>query len=50
MADGALYDGTAEGNLRAAELGRSLDTARVDLDEALAVWSDAVEFFDSLEE
>jgi ATP-binding cassette subfamily F protein 3 len=50
LADGDLYDGTAEGNLRAAELGRALEKARVGLDEALAAWSDAVEVFDSLKE
>ena len=50
LADGDLYDGTAEGNLRAAELGCALDTARTALDEAMSLWSDAVEVFDSLAE
>jgi len=50
LADGALYDGTAEGNLRAAELGRALDEARAALDEAMLLWSDAVEVLESLED
>jgi len=50
LADGDLYDGTAEGTLRATELGRALDEARAALDEAIAAWSDAVEVLDSLEE
>ena len=50
LADGDLYDGTAEGNLRAAELGRALKEARAALDETMSTWSDAVEVFDSLAE
>ena len=50
LADGDLYDGTAEGNLRAAELGRALEEARAALDETISTWSDAVEVFDSLAE
>jgi hypothetical protein len=50
LADGDLYDGTAEGNLRAAELGRALEEARAALDETMSTWSDAVEVSDSLAE
>jgi ATP-binding cassette subfamily F protein 3 len=50
LADSSLYDGTPEGNLRAAELGQALEKAKSVLDEAMAAWSDAVEVLDSLEE
>ena len=49
LADGSLYDGTAEGNLRAARLGMSLEQAKQALDEAMARWSEAVEVLEDLE-
>jgi ATP-binding cassette subfamily F protein 3 len=41
LADGALYDGQAEGVRRAGELGRELDEVRAALEAALAAWSRA---------
>jgi ATP-binding cassette subfamily F protein 3 len=41
LADGALYDGSAEGVRRAAELGRELESVRAALETALADWSSA---------
>ncbi len=41
LADGALYQGDAEGASRAAGLARDLAAARAALDEALAAWQDA---------
>jgi len=43
LADGSLYDGTADGVRRAAELGRELDEVRAALEAALAEWSRAAE-------
>jgi ATP-binding cassette subfamily F protein 3 len=43
LADSSLYDGTADGNFRAEELGRSLAEAKRVLDDAMTRWSDAVE-------
>lgn len=47
LADSSLYDGTADGNRRAEELGRSLEEAKGVLEETMAKWTEAVE---SLEE
>ena len=50
LADGCLYDGSAAGNRRAAELGRSLEEARTALNEAMAVWTEALEALESLDD
>lgn len=49
LADGSIYDGSAEGNRRADELGRSLEEAKRILDETVSKWSDAVEALESLD-
>jgi ATP-binding cassette subfamily F protein 3 len=43
LADGALYDGQAEGVRKAAELGRELDEVRAALEAALTAWSRAAD-------
>jgi ATP-binding cassette subfamily F protein 3 len=43
LADSRLYDGSADGNRRAEELGRALEGAKHALNEAMVRWSEAVE-------
>ncbi len=50
LADGNLYDGTADGNRRAEEMGRSLEEAKRVLDEAMGRWSETLEVLENLEE
>jgi ATP-binding cassette subfamily F protein 3 len=43
LADTSIYDGTAEGNRRAEELGRTLEEAKRSLEKTMGKWSEAVE-------
>ena len=43
LADADLYDGTAEGARKAAQLDKELAKARRDLDAAMAAWAEAAE-------
>ena len=49
LTDDSLYDGSPDGSRRAAELGQSLEQARITLEEAMNVWASAVEALEQLE-